>query len=65
VPPPIDRGCVASRNILRGGFVVVVDLKTHVLNKGDIFRPVLCVEDKVQNFFSPLVSIDSGGGRFG
>jgi hypothetical protein len=63
--PPIDRGCVASRNILRGGFIVVVDLETHVPNEGDIFRPILCVEDKVRNVFSPLIDIDSGGGHFG
>jgi hypothetical protein len=63
--PPIDRGCVASRNILRGGFIVVVDLETHVPNEGDIFCPILCMEDKVRNVFSPLVDIDSGGSRFG
>ena len=63
--PPIDRGCVASRNILRGGFIVVIDLKTHVPNEGIIFRLILCVEDKFHIFFSPLVDIDSGGGRFG
>jgi hypothetical protein len=28
-------------------------------------RPILCVEDKVRNVFSPLVDIDSGCGRFG
>ena len=61
--PPIDWGCIASRNILRGGFVVVVDLETHVPNEGNIFRPILCIEDKVCNVFSPLVDIDSGGGR--
>ena len=63
--PPIDRGCLTSRNILRGGFVDVVHLKTHVPNEGDIFHPILCVEDKVRNFFSLLVDIDSGGGHFG
>jgi hypothetical protein len=26
---------------------------------GDIFRSILCVEDKVHNVFSPLVDIDS------
>jgi hypothetical protein len=35
--PPIDRGCVATRNILRGWFIVIVDLKTHVPNEGNIF----------------------------
>jgi hypothetical protein len=63
--PPIDRGCVTRRNILRGEFVLVVDLETHVPNKGNIFRPILCIEDKVRNFFSPLVDIDCRGGRFG
>jgi hypothetical protein len=62
--PSIDRGCVGVRNILRGGIVVVVDLETHVPNEGNIFRPILRVEDKVRNVFSPLVDI-GGGWRFG
>jgi len=43
---------------------VVVDLETHAPNEGDIFCPILCIEDKVRNFFSLLVDIDSGGGCF-
>jgi len=64
--PPIDRGCVGRRNVLGGGFVVVVDFETHIANERNIFRPILRVEDEVCNVFSPLVDIDSGGsGRFG
>ena len=64
--PPIDRGCVVRRNVLGGGFVVVVNFETHIANERNIFCPILGVEDEVRNVFSPFVDIDSGGGgRFG
>jgi len=63
--PPIDRGCVVRRNVLGGGFVVVVDFETHIANERNIFRPILGVEDEVRNVFSPFVDKDSGDGRFG
>jgi hypothetical protein len=62
---PIDRGCAISRDVLGGGFVVVVDHKTHVPNQGNILRPILGIEDKVRNFFATLVNCNSSGGRFG
>jgi hypothetical protein len=49
----------------QGGFVIIVDHKTHVPNKVDILRPILGIEDKVHNFFAIFVNCNSGGGRFG
>jgi hypothetical protein len=65
--PPPDRGrCIKQRwDVLGGRFIVVVNLKPHVLNEGDILRPILGMEDKVRNFFSLLVNCDGGGGCFG
>ncbi len=65
--PPIDRGWCAKQcwDVLGGQFVVVVDLEAHVLNEGDILRPILGGEDKGRDCFSLLVNCDSGGRRFG
>ncbi len=54
-----------TRDILGGGFAVVVDHETHVPNEVNILCPILGIEDKVCNFFAILVDCNSGGGRFG
>ena len=65
--PPLDRGQCAKHcwDALGGQFVVVVDLKAHVLNEGDILHPILGVEDKFCDFFFLLVNCDGGSEHFG
>ena len=63
---PFKGGGAKQRwDVLEGRLVVVVDLEAHVLNEGNILRPILGMEDEVHDFFSPLVNCDGGGGRFG
>jgi len=58
--PPLTWGRCAKQcwDILRGRFVVVIDLEAHVLNKDYVHCPILGMEDKVCDFFS-LLAVDN------
>ena len=62
-PPQPTQRLIGRQDVLRGGFVVIVDLETHRLNEGNIFRPILCVENEVRNRHVLLVRDDRRGGR--
>ena len=55
---PPDRGWFAKQcwDVLRGRIVVVINLKAHASNKGNILHPILGMEDKVRNCLSLLVN---------
>jgi hypothetical protein len=57
-PPQPKQSRIGCRDVLRGRFVVIVDLK-----EGDIFRPILCVENEVCDRLVCLVRDDRSGGR--
>jgi hypothetical protein len=56
-PPPTGAGVPNNiGDVLGGQFVVIINLKAHVSNKGAIIHPILGMEDEVCNFFSQLVN---------
>ena len=62
-PPQPKQRRIGHRDVLRGGFVVIVDLETHCPNEGDIFRPILGIENEVRDRLVRLVRDDRSGGR--
>ena len=56
VVPPV---AVLPRVVVRPPVVLSPVVQCH---RAAHRHPILCVEDKVRNVFSPLVNIDSGGG---
>jgi hypothetical protein len=47
--PPLNLRRVGRWDVLRGGFAVVVNLETHRSNEGNIFCPIMGIENEVRD----------------
>jgi hypothetical protein len=54
-PPQPKQRLVVGRDVLGGGFVVIVHLESHDPNKGNVFCPILGLENEVCNLLARLV----------